>query len=88
MNDLQKSVKNLHKSSEVETADTVNSLAPLGGKAGGVNKIVDAIRCVDEENLEVFHLCPHVRTPRNLPLKWNKWNLSNFRYGRGTLLHW
>jgi hypothetical protein len=36
-NDLQKSVKNSHKSSEVETADTIDSLAPLGGKAGGVN---------------------------------------------------
>jgi hypothetical protein len=78
-NDLQKSVKNSHKSSEVEAADTVDSLAPLGGKASGVNQIVDAIRCVDEENLKVFHLCPHVCTPRNLALKWNKWNLSNFR---------
>ncbi len=76
---MQKSAKNSHKSSEVETADTVDSLAPLGGKAGGVYQIVDAIRCVNEENLKVFHLCPHVRTPRNLPLKRNKWNLLNFR---------
>ncbi len=60
---------NSHKSSEVEAADTVYCLAPLGGKAGGIYQIVDAIRCVDEENLKVFHLCPHVRTPRNLALK-------------------
>ena len=56
-------------SSEVEAADAVDGLAPLGGEAGGVDEVVDPVGSVDEEDLKVFHLRPHVGTPRDLTLE-------------------
>lgn len=56
------------ESSEVESADTIDGLAPLGGKAGRVDQVVDPVGRVNEENFEVFHLGPHVCAPRNLSL--------------------
>ena len=69
-------------SSEVEAADAVDGLAPLGGEAGGVDEVVDPVGSVDEEDLKVFHLRPHVGTPRDLTLE--DFFFINIRIPTGT----
>jgi hypothetical protein len=66
---LEKSLNQpIPNSSKVEVAHAVDGLAPLGGKAGGVDEVVDPVGGVHEEDFKVFHLCSHVSTPRNLTL--------------------